>query len=128
MREGLDPCDPAQAGLRLVAQERDLRDSGEARRRARPLIMHLAGWPAPGRTGREGAAAQGGLGQPGDLWEEDARAWLAAMVAVQAVEAGVDCALGRALAAAAVALWEGEPEGLPWLIEAVRLSRRPRSV
>lgn len=124
-RGRLDPCDPAQAGLRLLAEDHDPCDPGDGRRRARPLIAHLTGWPAPGRLGREGCAPMGRLGRHGEPWEEDVRAWLAAMVAVQAVEAGPESALGRALAAAAVALWEGQREGLSWLAEAVHLSRQP---
>jgi len=126
-RGRLDPCDPAQAGLRLLAEDGDPCDPDEGRR-ARALIAHLTGWPAPGRLGRAGSGPMGRLGWYGEPWEEDVRAWLAAMVAVQAVEAGPESALGRALAAAAVALWEGQREGLLWLAEAVRVSGRPSPI
>lgn len=125
VRARLDPCDPVQVGLRPLAEDGDPNDAAEAHRRAGSLIAHLAGWPAPGRPGLTDAVAAGGIGRAGEGWEEEIGAWLAAMMALQAVEVGAESALGRALAAGAVALWHGEPEGLSWLAAAVRLSRLP---
>jgi hypothetical protein len=117
----LDPWDPVRERLSPLAEDGD--PSAHVRR-AGPLIAHLAGWPAPGtRPGARDGVAAGHLGVDAREWGREILGWLAAMTALQAVEAGPGSEVGRTLAAGAVALWRGDRDGLSWLAAGIRLSR-----
>lgn len=90
-----------------------------------PLIDRLRTWPPPASAPDEHpfppAAAC-------DCDEEvlsriDTLRWLSAMAALQALELGEGAPMALALAAGAIALWEGDSDGVGWMMAAVRLSR-----
>lgn len=90
-----------------------------------PVIDRLGSWPRPAPAGD----AHPFPPAPDDECDDDALAridtlrWLSAMAAMQALELGEGSPMALALAAAATALWEGDSDGVGWMMAAVRLSR-----
>lgn len=124
-RARLDPADPVCATLdALIARAADLRVD-QALGLVGPVFAHLAAWPAPEARRRADMRLNEDIEVRRALADPSARSWLAATAALQALEMGPGTPMARAIAAGAVALSEGELEGLDWLSAAVRLSRPP---
>lgn len=115
LAEVLDPLAAAHTGIGV----------DEMLRLARPLFVHLSGWPAPEPRRRADERLNEDVEVRRAMSNPSARGWLAATAALQALEMGPGTPMARAIAAGAVALWQGELEGLEWLAAAVRLSRGP---
>ncbi len=118
----LDPGDPARDVLAALI-ESDPPGLERAIDMIGPIFGHLERWPAADPPPPRGAARARGPQVTHLLGDPEAIRWLAATSALQALELGPVSAVGRAVAAGAVALWRGDPEGFAWLATAVRLSR-----
>lgn len=91
-----------------------------------PLIDRLRTWPPPASARGEHPFPPAGARESDDeaLSRIDTLRWLSAMAALQALALGEEAPVALALAAGAIALWEGDSDGVGWLMEAVRLSGR----
>jgi hypothetical protein len=89
-----------------------------------PLIDRLRTWPPPASTPDEHPFPPPCACECDEaaLSRIDALRWLSAMAALQALELGQGTPMARALAVGAIALWEGDSDGVGWMTAAVRLS------
>ena len=124
-RARLDPADPVCETLEPLITQGSGLGIDEAMRLARPVFDHLSAWPRPDARRRADTHLNEDREVRRALTDRSARGWLATTTALQALEMGPGTPMARAIAAAAVALSRGEPEGLDWLVAAVRLSRSP---